>query len=395
MLKGKTVVLGVSGGISAYKMANIASKLVKLHADVHVIMTKNACNFINPITFETLTKNKCITDTFDRNFEFNVEHVSLAKKCDLFLVAPATANIIGKMANGICDDMLTTTIFACKAPKLVAPAMNTNMYQNPILKDNLKKLEGYGFKIINPESGFLACGDEGEGRLPSDDVLIDSILAEIAFPHDLEGKKVLITAGPTKEAIDPVRYITNHSSGKMGYAIANNAYLRGANVTLISGDVNVKAINGINVVFVKSALDMFEAVKNNYKNQDYIIMSAAIADYTPKSYSNDKIKKNDNDMIIELSRTQDILKYLGENKKDNQKLIGFSMETKDLIENSTLKLSKKNADMICANSINGEKTGFKSDTNEITLIKRDGNKLLSLDTKENLAKLILDEIKGL
>ena len=395
MLKGKTVVLGVSGGISAYKMANIASKLVKLHADVHVIMTKNACNFINPITFETLTKNKCITDTFDRDFEFNVEHVSLAKKCDLFLVAPATANVIGKMANGICDDMLTTTIFACKAPKLVAPAMNTNMYQNPILKDNLKKLEGYGFKIIKPESGFLACGDEGEGRLPSDDVLIDSILAEIAFPHDLEGKNVLITAGPTKEAIDPVRYITNHSSGKMGYAIANNAYLRGANVTLISGDVNVKAINGINVVNVKSALDMFEAVKDNYKNQDYIIMSAAIADYTPKSYSNDKIKKNDNDMIIELSRTQDILKYLGENKKDNQKLIGFSMETKDLIENSTLKLNKKNADMICANSINGEKTGFKSDTNEITLIKRDGNKLLSLDTKENLAKLILDEIKEL
>ena len=395
MLKGKTVVLGVSGGISAYKMANIASKLVKLHADVHVIMTKNACNFINPITFETLTKNKCITDTFDRDFEFNVEHVSLAKKCDLFLVAPATANVIGKMANGICDDMLTTTIFACKAPKLVAPAMNTNMYQNPILKDNLKKLEGYGFKIINPESGFLACGDLGEGRLPSDDVLIDSILAEIAFPHDLEGKNVLITAGPTKEAIDPVRYITNHSSGKMGYAIANNAYLRGANVTLISGDVNVKAINGINVINVKSALDMFEAVKNNYKNQDYIIMSAAIADYTPKSYSNDKIKKNDNDMTIELSRTQDILKYLGENKKDNQKLIGFSMETKDLIENSTLKLNKKNADMICANSINGEKTGFKSDTNEITLIKRDGNKLLSLDTKENLAKLILDEIKEL
>ncbi len=395
MLKGKTVVLGVSGGISAYKMANIASKLVKLHADVHVIMTKNACNFINPITFETLTKNKCITDTFDRDFEFNVEHVSLAKKCDLFLVAPATANVIGKMANGICDDMLTTTIFACKAPKLVAPAMNTNMYQNPILKDNLKKLEGYGFKIIKPESGFLACGDLGEGRLPSDDVLIDSILAEIAFPHDLEGKNVLITAGPTKEAIDPVRYITNHSSGKMGYAIANNAYLRGANVTLISGDVNVKAINGINVINVKSALDMFEAVKDNYKNQDYIIMSAAIADYTPKSYSNDKIKKNDNDMTIELSRTQDILKYLGENKKDNQKLIGFSMETKDLIENSTLKLNKKNADMICANSINGEKTGFKSDTNEITLIKRDGNKLLSLDTKENLAKLILDEIKEL
>lgn len=395
MLKGKTVVLGVSGGISAYKMANIASKLVKLHADVHVIMTKKACNFINPITFETLTKNKCITDTFDRDFEFNVEHVSLAKKCDLFLVAPATANVIGKMANGICDDMLTTTIFACKAPKLVAPAMNTNMYQNPILKDNLKKLEGYGFKIIKPESGFLACGDEGEGRLPSDDVLIDSILAEIAFPHDLEGKNVLITAGPTKEAIDPVRYITNHSSGKMGYAIANNAYLRGANVTLISGDVNVKAINGINVVNVKSALDMFEAVKDNYKNQDYIIMSAAIADYTPKSYSNDKIKKDDNDMTIELSRTQDILKYLGENKKDNQKLIGFSMETKDLIENSTLKLNKKNADMICANSINGEKTGFKSDTNEITLIKRDGNKLLSLDTKENLAKLILDEIKEL
>ena len=289
MLKGKTIVLGVTGSIAAYKIANLASALKKLQADVHVIMTKNATNFINPITFETLTGNKCLVDTFDRNFEFNVEHVSLAKKCDVFLVAPATANIIGKIAAGICDDMLTTTLFATKAPKLISPAMNTNMYENPILKDNIIKLKGYGYKFIEPETGYLACGDRGAGKLPKEEILLNSILKEIAYPHDLEGKNILITAGPTMEAIDPVRYITNHSSGKMGYSIANNAILRGANVTLISGPSNENAIEGINVINTKSAQDMFEAVKNNYKNNDIIIMSAAVADYTPEVVSENKI----------------------------------------------------------------------------------------------------------
>lgn len=394
MLKGKTIVLGVTGSIAAYKIANLASALKKLQADVHVIMTKNATNFINPITFETLTGNKCLVDTFDRNFEFNVEHVSLAKKCDVFLVAPATANIIGKIAAGICDDMLTTTLFATKAPKLISPAMNTNMYENPILKDNIIKLKGYGYKFIEPETGYLACGDRGAGKLPKEEILLNSILKEIAYPHDLEGKNILITAGPTMEAIDPVRYITNHSSGKMGYSIANNAILRGANVTLISGPSNENAIEGINVINTKSAQDMFEAVKNNYKNNDIIIMSAAVADYTPEVVSENKIKKSDDTLSIKLKRTNDILKYLGENKT-NQKIIGFSMETENMLENSRKKLLNKNCDMICANSLNSSKTGFKSATNEVTLITKNEEILLELDTKENIANKILDKIKEL
>lgn len=392
MLTGKTVVLGVTGSIAAYKIASLASALVKLHADVHVIMTKNACNFINPITFETLTSNKCLVDTFDRNFEFNVEHVSLAKKADIFLVAPATANVIGKIASGICDDMLTTTIFATKAIKIISPAMNTNMYENPILKDNLEKLKIYGYEIIDAATGYLACGDRGKGKMPEPEILLEHILKHIAYPHDLLGKNILITAGPTTEAIDPVRFITNHSSGKMGYAIANKALLRGANVTLISGPSQAHALNGINVINTTSAESMFNAVKDNYKNQDYIIMSAAVADYTPTVVAENKIKKSDDDMSISLKRTTDILKFLGENKT-TQKLIGFSMETENMLENSRKKLSKKNADMICANSLKSPNTGFMVDTNEITLITKDKEIKLDLDTKDNLANKILDHIK--
>ena len=394
MFKGKTVVLGVTGSIAAYKIAGLASTLKKLHADVHVIMTKNATNFINPITFETLTGNKCLVDTFDRNFEFNVEHVSLAKKCDVFMVAPASANVIGKMASGICDDMLTTTIFATKAPKIIAPAMNTNMYLNPILQDNLAKLEKYGYIIIKPAEGRLACGDEGIGKLPDEDVLLTYLKKYALYNNDLAGKNILITAGPTQEAIDPVRYITNHSTGKMGYAIANKALLRGANVTLISGPSNEKAYPGIKVINTTSAASMFDAVKENYITCDYIIMSAAVADYTPEEYVDHKIKKSDSDMSIKLKRTDDILKYLGENKGD-KKIIGFSMETNDLIENSKKKLDKKNVDMICANSINSNKTGFGTNTNEVTLITNNYIKVLELDTKENIADKILDNIKEL
>lgn len=392
MLKGKTVVLGVTGSIAAYKVVDLASNLCKLGADVHVIMTKNALNFITPITFETITKNKCLVDTFDRNFEFEVEHVSLAKKADIFLVAPASANVIGKIASGICDDMLTTTLFAFNKTKLIAPAMNTNMYNNPILQDNLEKLKKYGYEIIEPASGLLACGDTGKGRLTSIDLLLDRILYHITYPKDLAGKNILISAGPTAEALDPVRYITNHSSGKMGYSIANKAYLRGANVTIVSGPVNVKAYDGINIINIKSAKNMFDEIKNIYKSFDYIIMAAAIADYTPKSFSDNKIKKSDDDLKIELARTTDILKFLGENKLANQKLIGFSMETENLIENSKAKLIKKNADMICANSLNNNNTGFESDTNLVTLIKKDEIKELPFDTKENIANGILDEI---
>ena len=396
MLKGKVIVIGVTGSIAAYKIANLCSMLKKLNAEIHVIMTKNATNFINPITFETLTGNKCLVDTFDRNFEFNVEHVSLAKRADLFMVAPASANVIGKIRAGICDDMLTTTLFAFnRGPKIIAPAMNTNMYDNPILQDNLKALKDYGYEIVEPAVGYLACGDTGRGKLVSEEVLLDKILYHLAYEKDLCGKNILITAGPTREAIDPVRYITNHSTGKMGYAIANNAYLRGANVTLVSGPSNVKAYDGINVINTISALDMFNAVKDNYQNNDYIIMSAAVADYTPANVANNKIKKSDDNLSIELNRTNDILKFVGENKKNNQKLIGFSMETENLIENSRKKLAKKNADMICANSISDNKTGFGVDTNKITLIKKDEIKELPFGTKNDLSNLILDEIKEL
>ncbi len=395
MLKGKTVVLGVTGSIAAYKIVDLASNLKKLHADVHVIMTKNALNFITPITFETITGNKCLVDTFDRNFEFNVEHVSLAKKADIFLVAPASANVIGKIASGICDDMLTTTLFACTKKKLIAPAMNTNMYLNPILQDNLGKLKKYGYEIIEPADGILACGDTGKGRLVGVDVLLDRIIYHIGYDKDLKGKNILISAGPTVEAIDPVRFITNHSSGKMGYSIANKAYLRGANVTIVSGPVKEKAYEGINIINTTSAKSMFDVIKDNYKSFDYIIMAAAVADYTPVSVAENKIKKSDSNLSLELTRTNDILKFLGENKLPNQKIIGFSMETENLIENSKSKLAKKNADMICANSINDKNAGFMVDTNLVTLIKKDEIKELPFDTKENIANGILDEIKTL
>ena len=333
MLKGKTVVLGVSGSIAAYKIADLASKLSKLNCDVHVIMTKNATNFINPITFETLTNNKCLVDTFDRNFQYSVEHVSLAKKADVVLVAPATANVIAKMAHGLADDMLTTTVLACTCPKIVSPAMNTQMLHNPITQDNLDILRHYGFEIIEPATGVLACKDIGEGKLPDTDVLLDYILKTIAFEKDMEGLHVLVTAGPTQESLDPVRYITNHSSGKMGYAIARNAMLRGAKVTLVSGETSIPKPRFVDVVDIKSAADMFEAVTSRAAEQDIIIKAAAVADYTPATFSDDKIKKSDGDMSIPLDRTQDILKYLGEHKRPNQLLCGFSMETKDMLEN--------------------------------------------------------------
>lgn len=391
-LTGKTIVLGVSGSIAAYKIANLASMLVKLGATVHVIMTKNACNFITPTTFETLTGNKCLVDTFDRNFEFQVEHISLAKRADIFLVAPATANVIGKLANGICDDMLTTTVFATKSPRIIAPAMNTNMWENPILQDNLRKLQQYGYEVIAPVSGRLACGDTGSGKMPSEDVLLENILLHIAAEKDMEGRRVLVTAGPTQESIDPVRFITNHSSGKMGYAIAKMAKLRGAEVTLVSGPVNIKAFCGVDVVDVRSAADMYGAVTSRSSESDIIIMCSAVADYTPADYSNQKVKKKDEDMSIKLSRTQDILKFLGEHKAEGQKIIGFSMETENLIYNSRAKLEKKNADFICANSISNNETGFAVDTNRVTIISKTEMIELPLCSKEETADRILSYI---
>ncbi len=392
MLTGKTIVLGVTGGIAAYKSANLASMLVKLHADVHVIMTQNATHFITPMTFETLTNNKCIVDTFDRNFSFDVKHVSLAKRGDLFVVAPCTANVIGKLAHGICDDMLTTTMLATKAPKLIAPAMNTGMWENPILQDNLTKLQGYGYHIIEPIIGRLACGDTGTGKMNSEEVIVEHILTFMAKEHDLKGKRFLITAGPTQESIDPVRYITNHSSGKMGYAIAKMARLRGAEVTLVSGPVNIKAFEGVNVVPVKSAKDMFDAVTTRSTEADVVIMCSAVADYTPAEYSDQKVKKHDGDMAIQLTRTQDILCWLGEHKKAGQTLVGFSMETEELIENSRAKLDKKHADMICANSIADGNTGFAVDTNKVTIITNDAVTELPLCSKEETADKILSHI---
>jgi len=392
MLTGKTIVLGVTGGIAAYKSANLASMLIKLHADVHVIMTQNATKFITPMTFETLTNNKCIVDTFDRNFSFDVKHVSLAKRGDLFVVAPCTANVIGKLAHGICDDMLTTTMLATRAPKLIAPAMNTGMWENPILQDNLVKLKGYGYHIIDPIIGRLACGDTGTGKMNSEEVIVEHILTFMAKEHDLKGKRFLITAGPTQESIDPVRYITNHSSGKMGYAIAKMARLRGAEVTLVSGPVNIKAFEGVNVVPVKSAKDMFDAVTTRSTEADVVIMCSAVADYTPAEYSDQKVKKHDGDMAIQLTRTQDILGWLGEHKKAGQTLVGFSMETEDLIENSRAKLDKKHADMICANSIADGNTGFAVDTNKVTIITNDAVTELPLCSKEETADKILSHI---
>ena len=393
MLTGKTIVLGVTGGIAAYKSANLASMLIKLHADVHVIMTQNATKFITPMTFETLTNNKCIVDTFDRNFSFDVKHVSLAKRGDLFVVAPCTANVIGKLAHGICDDMLTTTMLATRAPKLIAPAMNTGMWENPILQDNLTKLKGYGYHIIDPIIGRLACGDTGTGKMQAEEVIVEHILSFMAKEKDLAGKRYLITAGPTQEAIDPVRYITNHSSGKMGYAIAKMARLRGAQVTLVSGPVNIKPFCGVDVVPVKSAADMFEAVTSRSAEADVVIMCSAVADYTPAVYADQKVKKHDGELTIELKRTQDILGWLGEHKPANQTLVGFSMETENLIENSRAKLLKKHAQLICANSIAGGNTGFAVDTNKVTLISSQEVKELPLCSKEETADLIIDHIQ--
>ena len=393
MLTGKTIVLGVTGSIAAYKIANLASMLVKLNADVHVIMTQNATHFITPMTFETLTNNKCIVDTFDRNFNFDVKHVSLAKKGDLFLVAPCTANVIGKVAGGICDDMLTTTIMATKAPVLFSPAMNTGMWENPILQDNLQKLKHYGYHIIEPVEGRLACGDIGSGKMPSEEVLLEHILLHLAKDKDLKGKKILVTAGPTQEAIDPVRFISNRSSGKMGYALAKMAVLRGAEVTLVSGPVGIQPFAGIRKMAVRSAQEMFEAVTSRSAEHDVIIMCSAVADYKPAVYADQKVKKRDDDMSIPLTRTQDILGYLGEHKQQGQLLVGFSMETENLIDNSRKKLIKKQADLICANSVSGKETGFAVDTNKVTLISAQEVKQLPLCSKEETADLILSAIK--
>ena len=366
--------------------------LVKLHADVHVIMTENACQFITPVTFETLTGNKCMVDTFDRNFQFHVAHISIAKKADVLLVAPASANVIGKLANGIADDMLTTTAMACTCQKIVAPAMNTNMYHNPILQDNLKKLEGYGFTVIAPEKGLLACRDIGDGKMPSEDVLVGHILREIAHEKDLAGMKVIVTAGPTQESVDPVRYITNHSTGKMGYELAKAAMLRGAEVTLVSGVTNLEPPMFVDYVQVKSAGDMFEAMKSRFLDNDIIIKAAAVADYKPKSYSDEKTKKKDGEMSIELDRTQDILKYLGEHRREGQFYCGFSMETQNMLENSRVKLDKKNIDMVVANNLKIAGSGFGTDTNVVTMISKEEEIQLELLSKAEVAHKILDEI---
>ena len=393
MLKGKTVLLGITGSIAAYKIAYLASALVKQGAKVHVLMTKNAVNFINPITFETLTGNKCLVDTFDRNFEFSVEHVALAKAADVFLIAPASANVIGKIAHGIADDMLTTTVMACTCRKIISPAMNTRMYENPILQDNLKVLERYGMEVIRPAEGYLACGDTGAGKMPEPEVLLEYILREAAWEKDLAGKRILVTAGPTQEAIDPVRYITNHSSGKMGYAIARAAAFRGAEVTLVTGPVHLDPPLFAETVPVVSAQDMFEAVSSRSEVQDIIIKAAAVADYTPVERADQKVKKKEGDLSIPLKRTQDILAWLGEHRREGQFLCGFSMETEHLLENSRAKLAKKHVDMIAANSLRAEGAGFGTDTNRLTLITADGDRELPLMSKEEAAHQILTEIR--
>lgn len=392
MLKGKTVVLGVTGSIAAYKIANLASMLTKLHCDVYVIMTKNAANFINPITFETLTSHKTLMDTFDRNFNYNIEHVSLAKKADVVLIAPASANIIGKMANGIADDMLSTTVLACKCKKIVSPAMNTNMYENAIVQDNLDKLKRFGFEVIEPDTGLLACKDVGAGKMPSEQTLLEHILREIRFEKDLAGKKVMVTAGPTIEAIDPVRFISNHSTGKMGYAIANAAMLRGADVTLISGQTSITPPPFVKVINIVNAEDMFNAVKEICDEQDIIIKAAAVADYTPECVSDQKIKKNGGDLSIALKRTTDILEYLGKHRKESQFICGFSMETQNMLDNSRKKLTKKNIDMIIANNLKVAGAGFGVDTNVVTIITKDSIKELPQMSKDDVAGKILDEI---
>ena len=392
MLKGKTVVLAVSGSIAAYKIASLASALKKLHANVQVLMTKNAVNFINPITFESLTGNKCLVDTFDRNFQYSVEHVALAKQADVVLVAPASANVIGKIAHGIADDMLTTTVMACKCKKIIAPAMNTNMFDNPILQDNLKILEHYGYEVISPAVGYLACGDTGAGKMPEPELLLQYILREIAYEKDMQGKRVLVTAGPTQESIDPVRFITNHSTGKMGYAIAKMCMLRGAEVTLVSGPTSIAKPEFVHVVDVVTAKEMYEEVTKRAKDQDIIIKAAAVADYRPKSVSSEKMKKKDDDLAIPMERTDDILKFLGEHKKEHQFLCGFSMETENLLANSQKKLISKNCDMICANSLKVSGSGFGTDTNIVTIITEKLVEELPMMDKEEAAHIILDKL---
>lgn len=392
MLKGKTVLLGVTGSIAAYKIAYLASALKKLHAQVHVLMTQNATNFINPITFETLTGNKCLVDTFDRNFQFSVEHVSIAKQADVVMIAPASANVIGKLAHGIADDMLTTTIMACKCKKIVSPAMNTNMYENPIVQDNLAILQHYGYEVIEPASGYLACGDTGAGKMPEPEMLLDYILREIAKEKDLLGRKVLVTAGPTQEAIDPVRYITNHSSGKMGYALAKAAMLRGADVTLVSGPCAIEPPPFVKLVPVVTAKEMFDAVTSVSFEQDIIIKAAAVADYRPANVYEDKVKKHEEQMSIKLEKTDDILGYLGEHRLPGQFLCGFSMETQNMLGNSRAKLGKKHLDMVAANNLKVAGAGFQGDTNVLTLITQDEDVSLQLMSKEDAANVILDKI---
>ena len=392
MLKGKTVLLGVTGSIAAYKIAYLARALQKLHAQVHVLMTQNATNFINPITFETLTGNKCLVDTFDRNFQFSVEHVSIAKQADVVMIAPASANVIGKLAHGIADDMLTTTIMACKCKKIVSPAMNTNMYENPIVQDNLAILQHYGYEVIEPASGYLACGDTGAGKMPEPEMLLDYILREIAKEKDLLGRKVLVTAGPTQEAIDPVRYITNHSSGKMGYALAKAAMLRGADVTLVSGPCAIEPPPFVKLVPVVTAKEMFDAVTSVSFEQDIIIKAAAVADYRPANVYEDKVKKHEEQMSIKLEKTDDILGYLGEHRLPGQFLCGFSMETQNMLGNSRAKLGKKHLDMVAANNLKVAGAGFQGDTNVLTLITQDEDVSLQLMSKEDAANVILDKI---
>lgn len=391
LFKDKHIILGVTGSIAAYKIASLASMLVKKQADVTVIMTKNATNFINPITFESLTGNRCLVDTFDRNFEFQVEHVSLAKQTDVFLVAPASANVIAKASHGIADDMLTTTLLACRCPKIFAPAMNTRMYQNPIVQDNIRTLKGYGMEIITPASGYLACGDTGEGKMPEPEALFEAALRALT-PKDLAGKKVLVTAGPTQEKLDPVRYISNHSTGKMGYAIAAAAVRRGADVTLVSGKVELTPPADVRVVPVVSAADMAAAVKEAASEQDIIVKAAAVADYRPHTVADEKMKKKDDDLTLELERTEDILAWLGAHRREGQLLCGFSMETEHLIENSRAKLEKKKIDMIVANNLKQEGAGFGTDTNVVTLLTKEGTEELPLLSKEEVADRLLDRL---
>ena len=395
MLKGKTVLLGVTGGIAAYKAAALASALIKQHAAVEVVMTRNATEFVTPLTFEQLTGRRTMVDTFDRNFSHQVEHISLAERTDLVIIAPATANVCAKLAHGLADDMLTTTVLACRCPKLIAPAMNTNMYENPVTQDNLKTLRHYGWDVIEPASGRLACGAVGKGKMPEPEDLLQHILRYLALPHDLTGKKVLVTAGPTQESLDPVRYLTNHSTGKMGYAIAKMAMLRGAEVTLVTGPTAIAPPPFVKVIPIKSAQDMYEAVAGNAPTANFIFKAAAVADYTPAEYNDNKMKKKDGDLSIPLKRTQDILKYLGENRQPNQVICGFSMETENMLENSRSKLIKKNVDMICANNLKVAGAGFGVDTNIITVITKDSHTELPLQSKESAANAIIDHALAL